>query len=232
MKAHPNYKEPSYIQKKSVVGLNNCKMKGEQKKTNMEQIQEQNEVKPYEMALNNMANILNYGKGKDAINGFISCLRTFQNEFGLRITTDFLKDLMTGSNRQKLLRIKYLIRICELKQEKEIKFSKEWKFETEKKEVIEWEHFKGVVYSDFPYFVLDEDDDKIIMEKEPTKYGKHEISKREQFNKKGLLSLRNAINNGTNPQGVRVALNGVRVIETGKEYIGTTPKTFYYITGF
>jgi len=181
----------------------------------------------YNENLEILSNILN---SKTHINtdDFKACLKTLKDTFKQEVSTKFLRGLFIGkTNRQKTKRLNYILKKSYLTTERRIKFFKEWKSEKHNKEITEFQHTNGVIYS-VPCELTDAE--------------KQQLSEIDAVkNSVGVELVRHAENDLNERQRVRNAINkggGVSVKncyvehDIGNTYIGNTQEVFYFIKGY
>jgi hypothetical protein len=114
-------------------------------------------MQTYEQVLNNLQNTLNTPRSENLSEVFLNAVKDLKYNFGVNISTKFLKSLVIGSKAQKTQRVKYILKSSGIKTKEEIRYFKTDIYTTYKTEIIEYAHSKEPVYKHFPKYAFNED---------------------------------------------------------------------------
>lgn len=169
-----------------------------------------------------LKNVINAKRNGNTAEDFKICLKDLYENFKIELSTKFLRTLVNSdrTNRQITNRIRYLIRRAGLKTQRRNRYFDDWANQHYKKDIVEYEHKKGLIYpttfNDVRYlfneFMIIED----IRNKE-----------NDWKSKKDKLNLRNAINKGSG-----VFVKNVREEEVSSFFKTHEKEVLFFIVGF
>ena len=187
-------------------------------------------MKNYQSTINNLTQILNNGRSKKGQNigeEFKQVVKELHDGHGQSISTKFLRNLVNleKSNRQKSLRVNYLISKAGLKTERNNRYIFGWTSQIWNTYATEYAHNEnGLIYQD--ELTLSEDEQKQINQINEVKQ-KHNIElfsiAESEFNER--QQRRTAINKGGG-----VYIKEVKPVQVGKFFKANSKEVLFFIS--
>jgi len=176
----------------------------------------------YAQVLKNLSRTINAKRNGNTAENFKMCLKDLYNNFKIELSTKFLRTLVNSdrTNRQITNRIRYLIRRAGLKTQRRNRYFDDWANQHYKKDIVEYEHKKGLVYptafNDVRYLF----NEFMIIEDVRNKENDFKSDK-------DKLNLRNAINKGSS-----VYVKNIREEEVSNFFKTHEKEVLFFIVGF